>query len=315
MSELSRHESKLQGHRFATENERVRSDSPLEQYLVSDMTPGQLAEKWQEEDQGDASSDKVHHKRKRMQRPRFLARKNKTNEGEGVVKVEESDKDVRVWILENLGVPASELKKNPIDQHTAQELIAKGLKISQFEAALIDRSTRGVSTNMLGESLSGLLTNPAQFTNTKRELVDYAREIEGLEPKDWQEVVKDVKKIAPTSAPENLEELARELDAKGDLESLMIDPRASEVSNGGMLADEALKDVITARMERIFGKKRPYIALHYTEQLLAMWGKEISNGTRPDTPIHTSVINRLLREIGQTDGQSFLGGGPWEVPK
>jgi len=307
MSEVGGKEQAL--HRQMIE-ENVRKDSPLEKYLSTETTPQQLDKTWREEKPWESSSDKTKHARKRMQLPNILHRKRKIKDNadeSGLVNVDKANNDVRVWLLTKLGIPEAELKKHTVDQYAAQELIAKGLKISQFEAALIDRSTRALPTEMLADSLGELLTDPAKFTNTKKELVDFAREIEDLDAKDWPEVVKDVKKMAPTSAPKGLEDLIRELDANSGQESV---PMA-----GHMLSEDALHDVITTRVQRTFGKKIPDMNIHYTTQLLEMWGREISDGTRQDTPVHESVMKRLNREMGNTEGQRFLGGGPWTKPE
>jgi len=153
------------------------------------MKPGELARVWEQEKPWEAPPEHPGGPKgwlRRKQREPII-RAFYIGELDQYVSVDRKGRDdVRGWILKKLGIPVQMLKDTAIDEYEAHELMAKGLGISTFHAALIDHATRGVDNDHVGEQLTGVLQRPERFVHPN--LFRFAEEVEGLSTDEWDAI-------------------------------------------------------------------------------------------------------------------------------
>lgn len=100
--------------------------------------------------------------------------------------------DVRGWILNKLGVPDKAIKTSSMNEYEAQKLIAKGLGISRFHAAILDYATRSIPHDEIDTKFKDALLHPETFLpqNIIEEsnydaLSQFATQLENLHAEEW----------------------------------------------------------------------------------------------------------------------------------
>jgi hypothetical protein len=95
-------------------------------------------------------------------------------------------RDVRGWILKELGISDEMINNPPLDPLKAQELIAKGLNIPLLQAAILDRATRNSRGETADFYLQETLKHPENFVAP--ELATLVEDINKLTPNDWKKI-------------------------------------------------------------------------------------------------------------------------------
>ena len=155
-------------------------------------TPGGLKNLFRRNPQPPRVRSYGHDEMGRTENPDFV----KAGRGKG-----NNEYDVRGWILSKLGLPDNVMNEGVITATESHKLIAKGLGISRFHAAILDHATRSIPQREIDEMFRDALLHPEKFITygegkefSTSELSQLAEEMTKLDKDNWtaiQESMKD----------------------------------------------------------------------------------------------------------------------------
>ncbi|HZE87824.1 MAG TPA: hypothetical protein VE090_06530 [Methylomirabilota bacterium] len=196
-------------------------------------------------------------------------------------------RDVRGWILKELGLSDTMINNPPLDPLKSQELIARGLGISAFHAAILDHATR----NTAGEEAEGNFTRALEHPETfaKKGLAGFVKIIERLDQAGWTRVATEELPRAINQL--HFEKQEREMKEKKEEKEIYM---------------QALEDRARAALEKVFGEKDP--PQKEALRLVKVRGMQIHEGSAIPADIpHIDELHRHIPGVTRKQVAELIG--------